>query len=180
MFKGTGVSVSGSVWSVGGSASIASVRGKVNLGVGNISVTGNRGKVLMKVSVGEIGGELSVSSASIKTGVLVVEAKAIFDKNASVDFESVSADAKVQAGDNSNVKMDDNTEVSVGVKVGALKTNLAIDFKFVNQWFRGTLNTFVEILTPEINIKTNKYNYLIMKLFFYCIDPCINFLYTDK
>jgi RHS repeat-associated protein len=157
-FKGSGVSVSGSVWSIGGGGGVGSVKGKIKVALGHVSVNGNGDQVSTKLSIGETSAELSVSSASLKTGVSLAEGKATIDKNAnaSADFESISADAKVQVGDNPKVEMNSDTKVGISAKVSIAEVDLSIDFKAVGQWFVGALNTITEILTPEIEMNTIK------------------------
>lgn len=162
IFKGSEIKVSSSMFSAKGSIGIGSVKGTIKVGLGNISVKTNGNKVSATASVGEGSAQLSVNSASLKTEVSTIEANITVNRkaNTSADFKFASGDSKVQIGEKSNTIMNSNSKVSVGARVSIVEADLSIDFEAIGQWMSGTLNSIVEILTPEINlnVKRNQQN----------------------
>lgn len=157
IFKGTSISASASAWSVEGNIGVGSVKGKLSLGVVNVSAKTDGMGVSTTASLGETTGEMSVSSASAEAGITIAEGKANIAKNdAGLSFDAISADAKVQVGSNPCAKLDDQGRISAGVKAGPVKVNVSFSLQAAGEWFNGAIKLISELLSPEIRMDTRR------------------------
>lgn len=133
------------------------MKGKLSLGVVNVSAKTDGMGVSTTASLGETTGEMSVSSASAKAGITIAEGKVNIAKNdAGLSFDAVSADAKVQVGSNPSAKLDDQGRISAGVKAGPVKVNVSFSLQAAGEWFNGAIKLISELLSPEIRIDTRR------------------------
>ena len=158
VFKGSGISLSKSFYSLSTGLSMGPVKGKVSADFGKLSVKMTENQLSVTTTVGEAKATFSANSTSLNAEVSVVEMKAVVDENVNIDakFELTPTNANIKIGDDANITMDDNAKIGFNVKAGVVKAGLSLDLKAAGQWLIGTMNTIVDILTPEINVNTKK------------------------
>ena len=158
VFRGSEIGLGRSLYSVNAGLSLGSVKGKVEVNFGEISVKTNGNQLSMEAVAGDAEAKFSVNSASLKAEVSIAEVKTTFDSdvNMNTNFDFASANASVLVGDKVNAQIDNNTKVGANIKAGPAKVGLSVDFKAATQWLHGMMNTIVEVLTPEINVNTKQ------------------------
>ncbi len=155
VFKGTGVSVSGSVISIGGKLGVGPVEGKLSAGVGNISAKADEAGMSATASVVEATAKISTNSTSAGAEVTFAEGKAtIGTDGVNTNFDVASG--KIQVGSDPHANLDSDGKISAGVKVGPANASLSINFEAARDWFVGTVKTIAEMLSPEIIMKPHK------------------------